>query len=356
MIYAVCADLHIANHRKWGGPLNARGLNKRGELCMVALDHAANMSIGADALFILGDVFDTATPTPQMMAAVMNVLIRHEVDVHVITGNHDIASSAPLDHALAPLGFVSGGTSAVNVWSEPRRLGEVVVLPYRKDSAELWIPEAIAGSWKDPRILMMHAGIETDDTPFFLKGAPDSIKATVLAAACKRHGIEAVFAGNWHKPWSRVIDGVLMVQCGTMIPAGFDDEGVNGFLWQYDSSTKALSRHRVSAPMFLAFRAADILENAVHFKKTLEQDPGHTFYRVTCTPDQVAGVRELMGSNHYEIVPDTTQVVKDARKAAQSVRSAESIAEAVHGFVSKMPVAAGVSREEVLARVRQYLA
>lgn len=242
---AFVADVHLANHKRHGGPVVA-GINRRCQLILDALASACDSAkeLRCQALVVLGDLFDHARPEPQIIRATQDVLARFGGQVFLVVGNHDMVSTRAGDHALGPL-----ASEQVHVVEQPLRVligGDVdlYLVPFRpelaseyiaRDVAELhgrgWLPNGL-------RVLGIHAGILADgDTagtaPWQLK-AEDAIKAGVIAEIAKRNSISGVFAGNWHdrRLWpswttARLVNFVF--QLGALVPTGWDNPGLGGY-------------------------------------------------------------------------------------------------------------------------------
>ena len=230
------ADVHVGNHKRWGGPV-VSGLNSRAKEIVDALANAVKFANDkGEPLVVLGDLFDTATPSPQMVWAVGEVLNKAN-KCYVLLGNHEYRSAATGDHALKPLGWLPD----VVVIDEPTLIDDVLFIPYQSGPACEWLPEVLASF--DERELRdrvkpavcLHLGIADDETPPWLKGSHDSITIDQLTSLSKRYGFREVYAGNWHKhqTWDCYLVGLSenlrVVQVGALVPTGFDNAGLTGY-------------------------------------------------------------------------------------------------------------------------------
>jgi hypothetical protein len=350
--------VHVGNHKRFGGATKS-SINERAMLALDVLQDAYDRAVEleCDGFIVCGDLFHHANPTPQLVAEMMRVLqpltkpaCSREMHIHLVAGNHELVSAQPGDHALATLAMTEG----IHVYEHPTTWGwgvgkrgkvHVTMVPYRAGNAEDWLPEVMAeyvGDGHDSKrnILALHLGISDDDTSPYLRGAHDSIEATTLAALCRKHAIDFVFAGNWHdhRRWQMAWpDGgkenhvLKIIQLGALVPTGFNNPGLEGY------GTLA------------------IWDNG---KVTLEELSGPRFVQLDASNADTAWLAEA--SEHYTMF--TEDKVDDgaarvaAREAATAARSADTLQEALGAFVQRMPMEDGVDRKTVLARSKEYLA
>jgi hypothetical protein len=159
------ADVHVGNHRQHGGSVNA-GLNDRCRSVLSALCRAKEQAsaAGCTALVVLGDLFDTDQPNPQMIAAVGGALVG-PLHTQILMGNHDRASGAPGDHALGWARQVE--MLDVVEFPQVAALGEVgtlLLVPFRPGDPREWLPDVVADlAEKAPkgrrRVLCVHLGL-----------------------------------------------------------------------------------------------------------------------------------------------------------------------------------------------------
>ena len=356
---AFVADVHVHNHKRFGGALRS-SVNERAmlafEVLQDAFDHAVELD--CDGFVVCGDLFHGATPTPQLVAEMQRVLQpltppadAREMHIHLVVGNHELVSSQPGDHALASLMFTDGihvhESPAIRGWGIGKRSKiHVLMVSYRSGDAREWLPKVLAeyappdeGRDHKHSILALHLGISDDETSPFLKGAHDSIEAIVLAELCHKHDFDFVFAGNWHdhRTWSfGWPDGskperkIKIVQLGALVPTGFNNPGLEGYgtLAIWDDG-----------------------------KVTIEEMPGPRFAQLAAGED-TAWLAEA--NEHYNVftedkVDDSAARIA-ARDAATAARSADTLQEALGAFVKRMPIDDGVDRKVVLAKSKEYLA
>lgn len=363
MKIAFCADLHVWNHKVHGSDFNA-GLNNRCRMVLDVLKRGASaaVAVGCREFVVCGDVFDGVKPSPQMVAALQEVIEESEMEWHLLVGNHDSASSAPGDHALAPL------LPVANVYEIPQVVElmglDLVVVPYQAGIASEWFPEAVRSLTRRPlreeRILCFHLGVEDSKTARSLSGSHDSVTVDMLRPLMLDHEITASFAGNWHD--HRVWRDPLIVQCGTLCPTGYNNPGADeyGRVCVYDTQAEdvesALSVIEIPGPRFLKINAED--RDYIAATK-LE---GNTVYvKWTAQPDEFSDAEEVLGQWKQDGLVSEGGVYSDvdasdelARNAAQAAKSAETFDEALSGFVKNMDLK-DLDPDDVLSRCREFL-
>ena len=232
MRISAVADVHLGSPRRMGGPVHV-GVNARGREALDVLSRAVFRVVVArpDVFVVCGDLFDTTSPPPQLLARVQEILgaaVDGGVPTVVIPGNHDQVSDAEGDNALRPLR--PAGVRVVDVWNaDPgdQVASGVLLAPFKREPVAEWLPSFLskyAGS--GARILCLHAVIIDASTPVFLRNSPDAVEARVLGRMCAEYGIRAVVCGNWHKRGRWRESGVEIVQVGALVPTGFDNQGV----------------------------------------------------------------------------------------------------------------------------------
>jgi hypothetical protein len=340
------ADVHIANHRWMGGAVQA-GLNDRCREHLAVLRRAVERSkeLGCRALFVLGDLFDSSRPEPQVIAAAQEAL--RGVEAYVIAGNHDVVSSAAGDHALGPL----DGHDLVKVVERPELLEfdglSVLCVPYQPGDAREYVSKA----WKKHvgtgfTLLLTHAGILDDGTPPWLRNAANALPHDWNLE------VDAWLSGDWHrhKRW-----GKNVAQVGTLVPHSFSDEGLDGYgkLAVFDTE-KGLSFEEVPGPRFVKLAAGDDLPRAPRGCRL--------YVRATADADRLADVRahglqmvEQGAIAGFEAGLDEKEVQATTRSAVGAARATESMGEALEAYVREMQLDLGIDRAAVLERCRGFL-
>jgi hypothetical protein len=362
---AFVADCHIGNHRKWSTP--SRGLvspitSRAADVVRVLANARREAEVqGVAHLVVLGDVFDTSCPSPQLVAEAQAALASTAMDVHVIVGNHDQVSDQPGDHGLASM----HGWGRIQVYERPEVLytdgWQVHLVPYRPGRADDYLPDVVTelleGADNAPqgvdRVLCLHLGLRDKDTAPWLQGAHDSVDA----AALPHHLYRYTFAGNWHLR-KRVAPRVFQV--GALVPTGFDNPGLTGYGSLVVLGEDGPVVAEMAGPRFL--RATGPREAQAVLDAVVAAGAEDTAcISVRCRPDERADVRELMdlyGVTKYEVHTDREAAQDAARSAAQvaAYASSDSVAKALAAYVAQMPLPDGVDRTEVQAMAVDYVA
>lgn len=354
---AFAADIHVGNHKRHGGPIVA-GMNDRCRLVIATLRRAVELAEQrqCERLYVLGDLFDTVRPEPQVITAVQNAL-RGGLEIRLLMGNHDQVSTTKNDHALGPLEAVGG----VDVIDETELHGfggdiEIIAVPFRPGPAAEWFPPAVeemaahlstrSDQWIG-RLLVFHLGIEDEHTQAFLKGAHDSIPKDTVAQLMSKLDIDVALAGNWHS--HRTWNARSIIQVGTLCPTGWDNPGFEGYgrVAIYDSQFRKVTFEEIPGPRFsIAKSDGDIEEAMAHVAER---------NRVYVRDEYGYGGAPLEGLAARELSVGQADVKSAARMAAGAARSATTLDEALANFVEEMPLEEGVDRAAVLGRVKGYL-
>lgn len=361
MKLAFVADVHLGNHRRFGGPVVA-GLNTRARMALDVLraSRVRAEELRADTYIVLGDLFDTSKPEPQLLAETQRVFDDTGPGMPVLLmGNHDQNSTAPGDHALGPLAPLAHIVEKPSVLS--RGDTDIWCVPFQPGRAFDWLPDALAGLSKQSgggdqyRVLTLHLGLQDENTPPWLRNAHDSVPASLVGELCREYDIQAAFAGNWHNPAEWDFDGIKVVQPGTLCPTGWDNPGPDyGRLYTYDTKRRELTHGVIPGPRFLKVRYGTA-------KAKFPASP-MTFVQLVAGADEAQQAAEALavasGGGQCaggEVVLDDAEASAAAKTAATVARSADTLAEALTGYVGEMPLPEGVDREEVLALCKQYL-
>lgn len=384
---AAVADVHIANHRRWAGAADA-GINQRCADVLAALDRAIAVADAekADIFIVLGDLFDTTTPTPQVLARVQRCFRVTQRPFLILLGNHDMVSDARGDHACGPL----DSAPHVMVVGVPTSLmldeaHQLLMVPFRPGPAHEWIAAAIVEAGRETvqamkkvrhRTLCLHLGIENEDTPPFLRGAPDSIKATELLTLMERYGIDDVLAGNWHNRLVVETKDRRIVQVGTLAPTGWDNpsacgvkgvvEGRDGYggLAILDTAVPILAS-TIPGPRFLTSHYPDPTDKILRRITPEMAEQGWRFYirREVEQPEEVAVDQAALRAAQdagliagFEVTLDRSEIEMNLRRAASEAKRAGSVDEAVARYCGRVPEpGAGLTRADVLECTTRYL-
>jgi len=371
---ASVSDVHVGNHAAAGGQVYA-GLNQRCRDVVHALRRAvvAAEEAGAEHFVVNGDLFDTHRPSPQVIHAVGTVLSSFPNYVHLVRGNHDAASQALDDDALAPLGLIDN----VEVWDEPGSAQvatwNLLFVPYQPGHAKLWLPGALDVALEgrlpngDRSALFVHVGLRDEVSGGghpWAREAEDAIDVDLLASMCASRGISRVFAGNWHHRRVFEFSGVRMEQVGTLAPTGWDNAGLGdafGNVAILHGPGGETSSVQVACPRFIQDTPERVALMAAQIRRRLDEGcPVHVRFIVseargdTATAAQVAAD---LGLTSWRAVVDKQEVRLRALTAASLARSKETIEGSLEQYVAtKLADRPPSRRAAVLARAKILVA
>ena len=340
---AIVADVHLANHRGWGGPVGPDGLNRAAKLGIASLASAAAIAKenGASVLVVAGDLFQTPRPEPAVIASVQQVFSDARatgLQVVVLPGNHDMPD-ATAEHgntALAPLWSFATlvntptlkGFNGINAFMVPfdgtRPMRDVL------KSFDLFFPIGSI-SRGGPCILVTHVGVfddsDTKSAPWF-KTAKDGIHVSELFDIMERAGIQQAFVGNFHEHRTWRIGRLEIVQIGTLAPHSFSDAGLvqRGLVALTDGATVIVRE-----------------TPGVRFLQTMGPRPEVLDDRHSYVIRQVGGARlddaevEAKGWLAYEHLPERAKTEKSALPGARDAAPDPLTALAAHVTEAPMP-------------------
>lgn len=354
---AVISDCHVHNFRPFGG-VKVSGINERCNMSLASIAQAVAIANEAEAelLVVTGDLFDVSDPTPQIIAATLEVMQEFQGgDVVLLVGNHDQFSLAEGDHALGPFQTHTTRGGQFRVIERAQTVDwHSVGLPFNPEPVQEWLSSALEKySGVEASIVFGHFGIIDEDTEAFLRGAPDAIEADVLFSIMKKRKIKMFVVGNWHEHriWKR--GERTIVQVGALTPTGFGNLGRNyGRVVLIDNDCSVDVRE-VNGPRFHKIKWGD---------KVPRSKKHQLFVHCEAKPNDVRAARawfkeqaERYGIAGFNVVPSKEQAQARARAAAKATSQESAIKAASAAFVGKMPMPEGVSRERVLAHVLRYL-
>lgn len=369
MRIAFLADLHVGNHRKWGLP--SRGtvapINTRAADIIRVLTQAKRKAEAerVSDLFVLGDIFDTSSPSPQLVAEVQSALVSRELVVHMLVGNHDAQSDQRGDHALVSM----DGHRNIRVYDKPDIVypqtggpEAVWMVPYRPGNADDYLPALVKDmgpvDTRAVQVLALHLGLRDASTATWLQNAHDSFPVA------RRHELgafTAIMAGNWHER-KELVPNVW--QIGALVPTGFDNPGFDGYgslLLLDTASTSMVKTHVMDGPRFVRTLGMDQARKALNKINALSPD-WPVYLSVRCRLDEREAVKELCelyDHQTYEILTDRAvadEAVRAATTAASTAGSTEGIQAAVRAYVDRMALPEDIVRSDVLSRALDYVA
>lgn len=372
MKIAAVADVHAHNPRRLAGAVE-RSLSRRCRDTLRVLERAYALAHreGCSHMLVLGDLVDSTSPEPQLIGQLLQIVhearIRWGIVSILLVGNHDQESDQEGDHALAP--FVPFGKDAIVVETPsvlPMDGFDLILLPHAAaPPAPKRLASLLTGLTRPsrPAVLGMHAGISDDNTPHFLQGSADSIDVSVLRRAMIGAGVNVTLAGNWHDRREWRSGPSTVIQVGALVPTGFDNPGLDGYggVAVLDSSDMTVTVHTLEGPRFLPVSGLDALKELLP-SGAVSIPERRVYIRVTVQPDEMKAASDIITGAHKaglivsgEVIPDGTDRVVSARKAASAARSASTLTDALNGFVNTMPLEEGVGRGEVLEKCRGFL-
>ena len=383
MRVGVISDVHVHNARRFGGP-EVASINQR---CRITLDVLYRAITKAEqeqceALLVLGDLFDSDHPEPQVIAEVQQRFREAQaggMKIVCLLGNHESTSTQYGDHALNVL---ADAACIVADRYTVLQFGDTVVLliPYQPGDAAQYIRTVlqmmqIASKPGEKLVLALHCGLRDCETAPWLKTAQNSVDVQQLVALCRQYAVSQVIAGDWHSrhEWSTdPKDGlpfVHVLQVGALSPTGFSDAGLEGFgtLAVIDASLGPPTIHEIAGPRFLKWRG--LSAGLDHYREDIEMRlnivPRLTQARyvswtvpakdLAVAQERLALLKHLGLIVDGEVLADEAEQEIAARTSAQAAASADTLDEAISGWVASMQLDVLVDRAEVERRVRGYL-
>jgi len=355
------ADVHVGNHRAHGGD-EVAGINARCVKVLTALRDAAAMCAPDDVLVILGDLFDSPRPSPQVIARTMAALPRAN-RVIALLGNHDRRSDAPGDHALAPLALLPNvevveQPTALEAWVGGPWLACVPYLPSQDAdgiaaAAKALRPDLPAHA---PVALCLHAGLWDDAMPKWAKAARNAISHGAADAAARAIGARLTVSGDWHD--HRVYEhcdaagvATTVVQCGALCPTGWDNPGLNGYgsVLSWYGNGAEVYRHEVSGPRFIKADAAALS------KLPADAD---LYVRATALDGEEAAraAANPRGFTALEVRRVDLDPKAAAARAAKAARSTDTLDAALAAYCAELELPDGLDGDRVADCARGYIA
>lgn len=369
-VYLV-ADVHVGNHRRHGGPYTS-GINLRCQQILDVLGEVVTRTADHD-LVIAGDLMDSSYPTPQELSATRTTLC--DSDRTILVGNHEKVSDHTGDHSLG-------------VFYDYSLLRDVIEVPELKDLYDsgagiLYVPHSATYSgigalktavsnvmlkydeaWPKHILLVCHTGIEDANTPPWMQGK--GVHINDLRDLCVSTNIEAVVAGDWHEHrlW-KFKDGPQIVQCGALVPTGWDNPSTlaqlnpasdpYGSLIQWTPGGD-LNRYVLPGPRFVKTSNAASVPDIVAAAKKY----GHELYlEVVASVDAMTQVRDAVRSIGWDgpldVTPDKKEVDKRMKSTVLSVTNADTIGQAVTAYVESTTFESDPDKTEVTKTVMRYL-
>lgn len=376
------ADVHVGNHRQFGGGVKA-GINYRCRCVLWSLRRALRAASDAKCshFVVAGDLMDTACSSPQMISAVAELFTAkyaNGMEVHLLLGNHEVVSNTRGDHGLGPFQFIDN----VHVWDTPHVENKhLVFIPYNINQVR---EHGVGGHIREvlrnvPRgdhntLVVMHTGIRDDNTSWVMSGLANSVHVSelnVLSSERVRDGRLLFVSGDWHshKEWREKFCDVVIP--GALAPTGFGESGdatrYGGLVIFDTDKDKDWYRIVVPGPRFAQIEGISnfhLLLNEVDLLHNDYCDP--LFVRVLVDPQHFNEAKELWAAYekqeenapsielHLDIRTTRQSIEEQAVEAAAAARSAESFDEAIDLYLETLDVPDTIDREKVRTLVSTY--
>ena len=362
------ADVHVGNFRKFGGQMLG-SINDRASAVLATLESAVIESHSRmdDALVICGDLFDYAKPEPAVISAVADTLRQHE-QVHILVGNHDMSSITPGDNAVSVLNHLDNViTYERPATYVPSREVCFYFVPFQPGSPIDWLPGVLEEKGRPPGldreqariVLCAHFGISDEKTPYYLDESAGSIRADKLAKICKKYGVTHVMSGDWHRHQTWEIDGVKIVQIGSLAPSRFPpnyEHGHEGPMVRL-CADGSVQMQDIMGPRF--FRESwDGGALAIEKSLLKKRMSPMTFVKIDVKPAELDDAKAWANEQGFagvEFNVNRTEQIARARTAAFEAKQASTMNDAVRLFVEAMPLDDGVDRDTVLQHCRRLI-
>jgi hypothetical protein len=188
-----------------------------------------------------------------------------------------------------------------------------------------------------------HKGIVDSSFPPYLRES--GIEMQAVRASMREYSVKYVFAGDFHtsRQWECGI-----VQCGALCPTGFQDSGLNyGHLWYVDDDGR-LEKVSIPGPRFVA-----TIEDA----RAAQQAKCQPFLRLRAKPGDPPQDIERWKALGIEIetVLDDSASAEAVQDAAQRARTSNTILDALHAYVERMPIPPNADRQEIFKKSKELL-
>ena len=229
---AVVSDLHFGNHKLLGGE-EVAGVNRRCAAIAMATREAVRIAQtaddGLDGFIVAGDVFDSSSPSPEVIGTVSDSFNQLTHPALLLVGNHDRSSDQYGHHALAAFNnnrYVTA-ISGITV-TRPAGAVHMVLVPF-VEGPESVIEEFLESQGSEsPKVLIFHAGIVVGGGPAWTKEARNTIRVEKLRQWADDFHVIAALGGDWHTH-NMVNDrctgtAPIVCQIGSLVQADFGDD------------------------------------------------------------------------------------------------------------------------------------
>lgn len=326
--YLITSDQHAHNWSQFAG-VGEDGVNTRLRAILNEMTraHGALLAEGGDTSFYGGDLFHVRG---RIEPSVFNPTFETIEGIHAhapglktyaIPGNHDLEgkNADALGNAMQALSSIEG----FKVFTEPKLVGDVLVIPWFQDLNELrsilqtWSEIEDAPGWD----VIIHAPVNG-----IIKGIPDhGLEASELAA----YGFRRVFSGHYHD--HKVMEGGKVISIGATTHQTWNDPGsLAGFLLVWPDRIQHV---RSEAPAFIDLHDHD-LES---FEAMIELVSGNyvRFKVDDVTASEVEKWREdLKGAGALGSIILANKKKPDTTRTGTTVTASKSLEASVAEFVA----------------------
>lgn len=217
-----------------------------------------------DAVYHLGDLVGYA-PWPD------GVVDRiRELGIFGVAGNYDSTTATGYEHCGCRYEDPrqEGLSHASYEWTlehtSPRTKGWLGSLPFRIDLRPL------GGHRSGPRLILIH-GNAILNTVYWTEDRGDAFARKMIAALGAREG-DVVAFGHTHRPWSRVVDGVRLVNTGSVgRPRDGDPRAGYAVVHLSEDRRVTWEHHRIDYPVAEAaeaIRKSSLPDAFAHYLET----------------------------------------------------------------------------------------
>jgi len=344
----IIGDVHLANHRRFGGKSNSFGCNERATQIIASINTAVSYARddydGELDVIFAGDFFDSLRPEPHLIDLAVSALMTHEeVNYHFLLGNHEYSAAAPESHAIGVL----RSNPSCSVYLDATKVGDVLFIPFTPNFTEEKLRltlNAVSGI----KIVVSHFGIIGGSTPPWLREQAGAFESRLLEELCDTHGIQRWYSGDWHSFHQH---SKRICQIGALTPTGFDNPGFDyGRIAIYSGGKSTIAT--IPGPRFVVVDS--LAQHADLVRTNPESAP--LYCRMTVGTSELREVTAAVSDNPYIEVLQNVDEQREATAAAMlATKSATTLAEKLDAFVAKMPLPDNVTRELVLAHAKKYL-
>jgi len=342
MRLGLLSDIHLENHRVLGGPVTA-GVNLRCRLVGDAFARGLQLAgkVGCDRVAVLGDLFNTGKPSPEVIGVAADAISGSPVPVYVIPGNHDRSSDEPGNNALAALRKVKNCI----VVDEPLFLQPegVILAPFSPRPPVEYFTELLERAGEGDWSILGHVGIVGPDTSPFLTGGRNIISVEQIFELGDNLRVFASGDFHQHVIHEGVLGAVNIVQVGALCQANFGDPLEVGKLCVLDTKRGGITEiHDVPGPRFLTLPFADF--NSSRGNATLAALDGcDLFFSIVCQDEsEVCEVGNILdGADVRGWKTELVSTAKQQTEVVEAVQGAVQVEDALQEWAAAQP---GVSQ------------